>query len=120
MDNRETWMSARGTRNPALEVFRDHFDAFDPWGSVIEAHFQICYTLARFDAAIPDEWEFSLGAFVPDLDDNNPDNSDSPDGSLLGWEFDLLLLQGNYRNLIHAGNVLARLAAQYRLAGRDY
>jgi len=113
------WMSARGTRNPALEILRDHFDGGDPWGSAIEAHFQICYSLARGGAEIPASWEFRLGAFVPSEDDNDPDNEDG-DGSLLGYEFDLLLRQGHYRNLIHAGEILSRYAAQLKLAGRDY
>lgn len=122
MNNEEKlamWKSARGTRNPVLEYVRDNFDGGDPWGSTLEAHFQICYTLARGGAPIPESWEFSLGAFVPQEDDNDPDNEDG-DGSLLGYEFDCLLREGHYRNLIHAGEVLSRYAAQLKLAGLDY
>lgn len=115
----EQWMSARDTRNPALEALRDNFDSYDPWGSVIEAHFQICFTLLRGGAEIPAAWQFSPGAFSPQPDDNDPDNEDG-EGSLLGWEFDIILQQGGYRNLIHAGTVLERYAAQLKLAGMDY
>lgn len=115
----EQWMSARGTRNPVLEHVRDHFDGGDPWGSTIEAQFQICFTLLRGGADIPAAWQFSPGAFNPQADDNDPDNEDG-EGSLLGWEFDILLQQGHYSNLIHAGNVLERYAAQLKLAGMDY
>lgn len=113
------WMSARGTRNPALEVFRDHFDSYDPWGSVIEAQFQICFTLLRGGADIPSAWQFSPGAFTPKADDNDPEQEDG-EGSLLGWEFDLILREGGYSNLIHAGTVLERYAVQMKLAGMDY
>jgi hypothetical protein len=122
MDNNEKlamWHSARGTRNPAIEALRDNFDGGDPWGSTMEALFQLCYTLARGGAEIPASWEFSPGAWVPSEDDNDPDNEDG-DGSLLGWEFDLLLREGHYRNLIHAGEILNRYAAQLKLAGLDY
>jgi hypothetical protein len=115
----EQWMSARGTRNPALEAFRDNFDAYDPWGSTLEAQFQICFTLLRGGADIPAAWGFSPGAFSPAADDNDPDNEDG-EGSLFGWECDLILRQGGYSNLIHAGNVLERYAAQLKLAGKDY
>jgi hypothetical protein len=115
----EQWMSARGTRNPVLEAFRDNFDAYDPWGSTIEAQFQICFTLLRYEAQIPAAWEFSPGAFKPTMEDNDPDNEDG-EGSLLGLEFDILMREGHYSNLIHAGNVLVRYAAQLKLAGMDY
>ncbi len=118
----EQWMSARGTRNPALEALRDNFESYDPWGSVIEAQFQICFTLLRGGAEIPAAWQFGAGAFVPADDDNDPDKEDAEngDGSLLGWEFDLILREGGYSNLIHAGTVLERYAAQLKLAGKDY
>lgn len=118
-DQQKQWMSARGTRNPVLEALRDNFDSHDPWGSVIEAHFQICYTLLRYNASIPEDWQFRAGAYAPQEDDNDPDNEDG-EGSLFGWECDLLMRQGHYSNLIHAGNVLARYAAQLKLAGKDY
>jgi hypothetical protein len=84
----EQWMSARGTRNPVIEVFRSFgYDPYDPWGSTVEAQFQICYTLMRGGAEIPAAWQFSPGAWTPSEDDNDPDNEDG-DGSLLGWEFE--------------------------------
>lgn len=119
MDKQAQWLSARGTRNPVLEVLRDHFDAHDPWGSVLEAHFQICYTLMRYGAEIPADWKFRAGAFSPTMEDNDPDNEDG-EGSLLGWEFDLIMREGGYSNLIHAGNVLARYASLLKLNGQDY
>lgn len=117
----EQWMSARGTRNPALDVFRDHFDPYDPWGSVVEAQFQICYTLVRHAAEVPAAWQFYPGAWVPEMDDNDPEAPGmAREGSLLGWEFDLIMREGGYSNLIHAGTVLERYAAQLKLAGKDY
>lgn len=117
------WLEARETRNPVLEAFRDSFDSYDPWGSVLEAHFQICYTLVRHGAkdSIPADWEFGLGAFQPTMDDNNPDVWDEDsDGSLLGWEFDLIMREHGAAPLIHAGNILSRYANLLRLDGKDY
>lgn len=115
----EQWMSARGTRNPAMEVIRDHLDSYDIWGSVIEAHFQICYSLTRAEVDVPQAWGFSAGMFAPEADDNDPENEDG-DGSLLGWELDLLMREGHYRDLLHAGEILARYAKQLELAGKSY
>jgi hypothetical protein len=116
----EQWMSARGTRNPVIEVFRSFgYDPYDPWGSTVEAQFQICYTLMRGGAEIPAAWQFSPGAWTPSEDDNDPDNEDG-DGSLLGWEFDIILREGGYRNLIHAGEVLNRYATLLKSEGHDY
>lgn len=116
------WLSARETRNPALETFRDHFDSYDPWGSVVEAHFQLAYTLVRHGAKVPEAWEFQLGAFRPTMDDNNPDVQDEDsDGSLLGWEFDQIMREeGGEAHIVHAGNVLARYAHLLSMAGMDY
>jgi hypothetical protein len=106
--------------NPVLDAFRTYgYDPFDPWGSTIEAHFQICYTLVRYGAEVPADWQFSAGAFSPAMDDNDPDNEDG-EGSYLGWEFDLLMREGHYSNLIHAGNVLSRYAALLKANGHSY
>lgn len=106
--------------NPVIDMFRSvGYDPYDPWGSTIEAHFQIAYTLVRHGAEVPAAWDFHPGCFVPTADDNNPENEDG-DGSYIGWEFDLMMREGQVRNLIAAGNVLARYAAQLKLAGMDY
>lgn len=115
----EQWMSARGTRNPAMEIIRDHLDSYDAWGSALEAHFQICYTLTRGGVEVPEAWDFHPGMFVPEDDDNDPENEDG-EGSLLGWELDLLLREGHVRNLIEAGNILGRYTALLELAGHSY
>lgn len=105
--------------NPVLDTFRENFDGGDPWGSTIEAHFQVAYTLMRHGVDVPADWQFSPGMFVPDLEDNNPDNEDG-EGSYIGWQFDLLMREGHVSNLIHAGNVLARYAFHLSMAGYDY
>jgi hypothetical protein len=111
----EQWMSARGTRNPVLEAFRDFFDGGDPWGSTLSAHFDIAECLYRHGVEVPAEWEYrpspmiEVGEFPED-----------DDASLFYSEIEVLLVQGHVTNLIHAGNVLARYAAQLKLAGYDY
>lgn len=115
----EQWMSARGTRNPVIELIRDDIDSYDVYGSVVEAHFQICFTLVRGGVEVPEAWGFSAGMFTPKDDDNDPENEDG-DGSLLGWELDLLLRDGHYRDLIQAGEILSRYAALLELAGQGY
>lgn len=109
---------ARNT-NPVMDVIRENFDGGDPWGSAIEAHFQICYTLTRYGAPVPADWEFRMGAFEPEEDDNDPENEDG-DGSYLGWELDLLMRQGHMSNLIDAGNVLKRYLHILEMAGYSY
>ena len=115
MDNSDklaAWTSARGTRNPVLEMLRYEFDSSDPFGSALNAHFDIAECLYRHGAEIPADWEFSPGlAAEHELDD---------DASYFATELDLMMRQGHYSNLIHAGNVLMRYVAQCKLAGLDY
>lgn len=109
----DQWMSARGTRNPVLESMRDDFDGGDPWGSVMTAWFDIAECLYRNGADIPADWEYRPSPLM--------NVGERPEeASMFYEECDLLMREGHYSNLIHAGNVLVRYAAQLKLAGFDY
>lgn len=98
-------------QNPALDVVREELpmNGEGLYYVATEAMFQISYTLCRYGAAVPAAWEFSPGAWTPSEDDNSEENQESGEGSYMGAEFDLMMQQGGYSNLIHAGNVLDRL-----------
>jgi hypothetical protein len=99
-------------RNPVLDLLRDSFDSYDPYGSALMAHFDIAECLHRNGAPIPAEWDFSPGlAAECDLDE---------DASYFATEVDLMQRQGHYSNLVHAGNVLMRYVAQCKISGLDY
>lgn len=100
--------------NPVLDLFREDFDSYDAWGSTLMAHFDIAECLYRHGADIPEEWEFSPSPFLH-VGDELPE-----DASYFATEIDLLMRQGHYSNLVHAGNVLSRYAMQLKLAGKDY
>lgn len=102
----EVWLSARPTRNPILETMRDSFDGGDPWGSTMEWWFAIAdYTTDTYGDT-PAEWEFRQ----------------SPCGSNEdAYAFQQLDdLRPSEAQLLHAGNVLSRYAAQLKLAEMDY
>lgn len=99
--------------NPVLDAFRDSFDSYDPWGSAINAHFDIAECLYRYGAPIPTEWQFSPGLGAGGVFDEENE-------SYFAAQIDLMMREGHYSNLVHAGNVLMRLCAQYKIAGLDY
>jgi hypothetical protein len=100
--------------NPVLDLFREDFDSYDAWGSVLSAHFDIAECLYRNGCDVPEEWEFSPSPFLM------PGQGPTDDDSMFYIDIDLMLRRGHYSNLVHAGNVLMRYAAQLRLAGMDY
>lgn len=104
----------KGTNtNPVLDALRDSFDAYDAWGSTISAHFDIAECLFRYGAPIPESWEFTPGmGLSTEFDEENE--------SYFAAQCDTFMEQGHYSNLVHAGNVLERYAAQLKLAGMDY
>lgn len=105
------WMSARPTRNPILETMRDTFDGGDAWGSVMAWHFAIADVMTEIDASrVPAEWEFSQSPFGANTE---------------AYEYQSTLEAmrdggATLDDLIHAGNVLMRYAAQLQAAGQDY
>lgn len=99
--------------NPVLDALRDSFDSYDSWGSTISAHFDIAETLYRYGAPIPEEWQFSPGLAAQE-------DFNEEEASYFAAQCDLFMREGHYSNLVHAGNVLMRYAAQLRLAGEDY
>ena len=107
----EQWLSARPTRNPVLETMRDTFDSGDAWGSTLSWHFAICDVISEIDPSqIPSAWEYQQSPFGADTEQ---------------YEYTEVLeaMRGDgatLDDLIHAGNVLSRYAAQLRLAGQDY
>ena len=104
------WLSARPTRNPILEVMRDTFDSGDAWGSVLAWHFAIADVVHELVGHTPDSWEFIPSPFGAEIDCYEYEaviEAMREDGATLD-------------DLIPAGNVLQRYAAQLRLAGEDY
>lgn len=100
--------------NPVLDLYRsDAHDSTDPWGSALNAQFDIAECLHRHGADVPAEWQFSPGlAAQHDLD--------TEDASWFALEIEEMMLQGHYSNLVHAGTVLMRYVAQCELAGKSY
>ena len=100
--------------NPVLDLFRtDQFDSSDPWGSAINAQFDIAECLTRYGVDIPAHWEYSPGLSAS----YEPNEEDS---SLFAMELDVLMRQGHLSNIIHAGNVLCRYVALCESEGRSY
>jgi hypothetical protein len=101
------WLSARHTRNPILEIMRDSFDGGDAWGSVMEWWFAIADYLTDLDPdSVPQDWQFRQSPIGSDVD---------------SYAYQMLANeQPTAEQLIHAGNVLSRYAAQLKLAGMDY
>jgi hypothetical protein len=105
----------KGTNtNPVLDALRDSFDGGDAWGSTLSAHFDIAECLHRHGADIPSEWEFRPSPLL-NVGDPLPE-----DCSYFAEQIDLMMREGHVSNLVHAGNVLMRYAAQLKLAGEDY
>jgi hypothetical protein len=101
--------------NPVLDSFRqDAYDPYDVWGSTISAHFDIAECLYRHGVPTPEFWEFRPS---PLLEVGDPLEDDA---SMFATEVEFLMEQGHITNIIDAGNVLARYAAQLKLAGMDY
>ena len=106
----------KGTNtNPVLDLFRESFDPYDPWGSVVSAMFDIAECLYCAGASIPEEWEFTPSPALQVGTVRDPDEV-----SMFAVDIDLLLRTGHYSNLIHAGNVLQRYAHLLDLEGRSY
>lgn len=111
-DALKTWLSARPTRNPVLEVMRDTFDSGDAYGSAVMWHFAICDAMQDRSFYIPGEWEFTPSPFGSD--------ADAYEYQAIDEELDGLDSATEARWLTHAGNVLHRYATQLRLSGQDY
>jgi hypothetical protein len=106
----ETWLAARPTRNPVIETVRDTFDGYDAWGSTMEWWFAIADVIAGIDASqIPSEWEFRQSPMGADIE------------SYAYQEIVATMCSGaTLEDLLAAGNILFRYAAQLKLEGMDY
>lgn len=99
--------------NPVIDLFRTEcFDPSDPWGSALNAQFDIAECLFRYGAYIPENWEFSPGL--------GAGQELGEDASWFAIELDLLMRQGHVTNIRDAGNVLKRYVHICELAGRSY
>ena len=106
----------KGTNvNPVLEAFRDSYDKYDAWGSALNALFDIAECLHRNGAEVPGHWEFTPSPFV--VVDTE---LDAESESFFAAQIDLLMRQGHYSNLVHAGNVLERFTHILELEGHSY
>lgn len=99
--------------NPVLDLLREDWDSYDPFGSALMAQFDIAECLYRHGATVPADWEFS-----PGLGAGN--DLDEEEASYFASQIDLLMRSGYERQLIHAGTVLMRYVAQCKLSGLDY
>ncbi len=94
-------------KNETLNLFRDSYDAYDAWGSVLNAHFDVAHTIAREHGikAIPADWGFRLGA----------SGAEEPESI-----FSLDIQGRPLAELVTAGTVLGRLTHAYEEAGLSY
>lgn len=107
----ETWLAARPTRNPIIERMRDSFDGGDAWGSTMEWWFAIADVITEIDPSqVPSDWEFRQSPFGSNED------------SFAYQEIVALMVEDGITldDLVPAGNVLTRYAAQLKLEGMDY
>lgn len=106
----ETWLAARPTRNPIIERMRDSFDGGDAWGSTMEWWFALADVITGIDASrIPSEWEYRQSPMGADID------------SYAYQEIIAVVCDGaTIDDLLHAGEILTRYAAQLKLEGMDY
>lgn len=100
--------------NPVLDMFRsEQFDSSDPWGSALNAQFDIAECLHRNGVDVPAHWEFSPGLAAS----HEPTEEDS---TWFAMELEVMIKQGHVRNIIDAGNVLARYITLCESEGRSY
>lgn len=99
--------------NPVLDLFREEFDSLDPWGSALNAQFDIAECLTRYGVDIPAHWEYS-----PGLSASYEPHEDT--STWFAMELDVLMRQGHEQNIIHAGNVLCRYVALCESEGLSY
>lgn len=87
----------RHAPNEALCAVHENWDIHDPWGSYLEAQFQICFALSRRGdhSEIPGSWGYR----------ESPCGPEDADESLLGQWLD----ECKTRDLVAAGDVLDRL-----------
>jgi hypothetical protein len=78
--------------------------SFDPWGTVMQWHFNLCEHLYwHIEEEVPSAWQFRPGmGGAPEREEYSP--------------FDNV----PYEDLVKFGNVLARYASKLRQAGKDY
>lgn len=109
--NLEQWLAARPTRNPIIERMRDTFDGGDAWGSTMGWWFAIADVVTEIDPSqVPSEWEFRqspMGSNTEAYEYQEILETMRDDGATL-------------EDLLDAGNILTRYAAQLKLAGMDY
>lgn len=109
---RNTWLSARPTRNPVIESLRDSWDGGDNWGSALTALFAVCDVMSDLSIEIPSEWEFSQSIMGSDDEDYNY-------VTVMEALQDLNVFERS-RVLTHAGWILHRLTHVLDLAGQSY
>jgi hypothetical protein len=104
------WLSARPTRNPIVEYFRDFFDFHDMHASTMGALFAIADALTDIDPAlVPAEWEFRQSA----------GGSDTEDPYYMAI-MEAMAAGATVEDLKAAGAVFSRLDSMNRATGIDY
>lgn len=89
------------------QILAENDIKYDPWGTVLGAHFAICDEMLYMGYTIPHSWGFRPGAcHTPERD---------YDG---GWAY--YFENQPEKKLIRWGNVLSRYSAKLKAAGKDY
>lgn len=112
--------------NVALALVREESGDGDPYGLYLNAQFDVAEVLYTMGVFPPKTWEFQPSPFLGfasvdfDGEDTEPDTFDNMDQSLLWDARDGLTRPEYIDQLVHAGNVLARLVNLCKIEGLDY
>jgi hypothetical protein len=108
--------------NPVIDYVRDWWDSGDPWGTAIDALFDLAEVMYSAGMAIPEELEYQHGAYEPEsleeMATEDPDGQTSYGVFVFASEY----LAGNIteRDMRLAALTLNRYCDMCRAAGLDY
>lgn len=122
----------REQRRHALAPVREQWDG-DAWGSTLNPFFDLAHFMDAAGIDIPSEWEFRMGAGYDLGDIVHAFQCDDVDGTcpvhacasgeldrMRDWLPFLDAGELGIEMLTYAGNVLSRMAALVKRAGKDY
>lgn len=113
---------SRHAINPVIDLIRDGWDAADPWGTAINALFDLAEVVYAADIPIPEELGYQPGACEPEsLEDMATEHGDGQ------TPFNVYLFASEYlagniteRDMRLAALTLNRYCDMCRAAGLDY
>jgi hypothetical protein len=108
--------------NPVIDYVRDSWDGGDPWGTAINALFDLAEVMYAAGIPIPDELEYRHGAYEPMTVEEMATESADGQQSYNEWVFASAYLSGEIteRDMRLAALTLNRYLALCKDAGLDY